>query len=233
MAIKAVFFDWYNTLARHDPPTESLHMAACRSYGLDINPDLLRAGLVEADRFFYEENARSRVNQRPPNEQVEIYTHYEDIVLKKTGAGVPRGMALPIWMKVREMSRGSTFVLFDDVLPALRQVRARSVLTGLISNLPQDMKPLLTTLGLVTELDYVIGPGDAGAEKPDPKIFRYALEQAKVEPSEALHVGDQYHVDVLGARSVSITPILLDRYDTSPEADCARITSLSEVLAYL
>ena len=233
MTTKAVFIDWFNTLARHDPPSELLQMAACRTYGIEVDPQLVRAGIAEADRYFYEENVRSRVDKRLPNEQVEFYTRYEDIILKRAGVGIPQGMALPIWMKVRDMSRGSNFVLFEDVAEALAQLKKRSIVTALISNLPQDMKPMLTQLGLITALDYVVSPKEAGAEKPDPRIFQYALALAKVEPSEAVHVGDQYHVDVVGARNAGIMPILLDRFDIHPEADCIRIRSLLELVAVL
>jgi hypothetical protein len=40
-----------------------------------------------------------------------------------------------------------------------------------------------------------------GAEKPDPAIFRAALDALGVDPGEALYVGDLYEVDVLGARA--------------------------------
>ena len=233
MTTKAVFTDWLNTLARHDPPSELLQMAACRTYGIEVDPQLVRAGIAEADRYFYEENVRSRVDKRLPNEQVEFYTRYEDIVLKRAGVGIPQGMALPIWMKVRDMSRGSSFVVFEDVAETLAQLKKRSIVTALVSNLPHDMKPLLTQLGLITALDYVVSPKEAGAEKPDPRIFQYALALAKVEPSEAVHVGDQYHVDIVGARNAGITPILLDRFDIHPEADCIRIRSLLELVAVL
>ncbi|MDP6493897.1 MAG: HAD-IA family hydrolase [Dehalococcoidia bacterium] len=233
LATKAVFFDWYNTLARYDPPNEALQATACRSFGIVVDSRKLLKGIAEADRYMYQENMNSRVDKRPPNEQVEIYTHYEDIVLKTAGVNVPRGLALPIWMKVRDMAKGSTFMLFDDVLPALDELRKRSLVLGMISNLLQDMMPLVSRLGMVTYVDYVVNPQAAGADKPDLKIFQYALEQARVENSEALYVGDQYDVDVAGAQSAGIRAILLDRYDIHPDIDCPRIQSLMEVAAYL
>lgn len=233
MKTKAVFLDWFNTLARHDPPSELLHAAACRTYGIEVEPGQLRTGIAAADRYFYEENVMARVEKRPANEQVEFYTRYEDIVLKTAGVKIPQGMALPIWMKVREMSRGSSFVLFDDVPVALEQLKKRSFVIVLISNLPQDMKPLLEKLGLLGLLDHVVNPTEAGAEKPDPRIFQYALAKAKVSSSEAVHVGDQYHVDIEGARSAGIEPILIDRYDMQPEVDCTRIRTLVELPAIL
>ncbi len=75
---------------------------------------------------------------------------------------------------------------------------------------------------------------EAGADKPKPEIFLKALEKAGVDASEAVHVGDQYDLDVVGARGVGISPILIDRYDLYPEVDdCPRIRSLTELAQYL
>jgi len=47
-------------------------------------------------------------------------------------------------------------------------------------------------------------------------------------------VGDQYQIDVVGARGVGITPVLIDRYNLNPDvSDCVRIASLSELGQYL
>jgi len=73
-----------------------------------------------------------------------------------------------------------------------------------------------------------------GADKPEPAIFLAALERAGVNAAEAVHVGDQYKLDVVGARGVGINPILIDRYDLYPEvSDCPRIRSLTELAQYL
>jgi FMN phosphatase YigB (HAD superfamily) len=47
-------------------------------------------------------------------------------------------------------------------------------------------------------------------EKPDPRIFRLALERAGVGPDEAVYVGDLYSVDIRGARAAGIEAVLLD-----------------------
>ena len=81
---------------------------------------------------------------------------------------------------------------------------------------------------------FIVNPGEVGADKPKPPIFLAALERARVNASEAVHVGDQYKIDVVGARGVGISPILIDRYDLYPEVtDCPRIRNLTELLGYL
>ena len=37
--IKAVFFDWFNTLARYEPPREQIHSEALREFGFEVPPE--------------------------------------------------------------------------------------------------------------------------------------------------------------------------------------------------
>jgi FMN phosphatase YigB (HAD superfamily) len=60
-----------------------------------------------------------------------------------------------------------------------------------------------------------------GVEKPDPRIFRLGLAQASLSPAEVVYVGDLYSVDVLGARAVGMTAVLLDPGRCWGERDCS------------
>ncbi len=96
------------------------------------------------------------------------------------------------------------------------------------------MAPICRQLGLEPYLDFVVTSKEAGADKPKPPIFLAALDKAGVNASEAVHVGDQYKLDVIGARGVGISPILIDRYDIYPNiSDCPRIHSLTELAQHL
>ncbi len=89
-------------------------------------------------------------------------------------------------------------------------------------------------LGLEPYLDFVVSSEEVGANKPAPAIFLAAVEKAGVKASEAVHVGDQYELDVVGARGVGINPVLIDRYDVTPGvSDCPRIRTLPELVQYL
>ena len=53
--------------------------------------------------------------------------------------------------------------------------------------------------------------GIAGVEKPDPRIYKIALEMAgNIAPEEALHIGDSMRKDYTPARSVRMNVLLLD-----------------------
>ena len=66
-------------------------------------------------------------------------------------------------------------------------------------------------LGLRGQLDYFLTSRDIGADKPHSPIFLESLKLANVKPFEAIHIGDQFDTDILGARKVGMNTILIDR----------------------
>jgi FMN phosphatase YigB (HAD superfamily) len=58
--------------------------------------------------------------------------------------------------------------------------------------------------------------GIVGVEKPDPTLFKIALEMAgNIAPEEALHIGDSMRKDYVPARSIGMHALLLDRFKTA------------------
>ena len=101
----------------------------------------------------------------------------------------------------------------------------------MISNSNGSARTLLEGAGLGDELDFVIDSALVGVEKPDPRIFRLALEQAGVAPHEAVYIGDLYSVDVLGSRAAGLRSILLDPRGYWGERDCDCAPDLDAALA--
>ena len=232
--IKAIFFDWFNTLAHFEPPRHQLYRQAFREFGIELPPEKVRRSILLADQYYFEENAKSPVAERSPEEQAEVYIHYPKAILTEAGAKAPSELPLKILKRVREQFKGIAFALFDDVLSTVKTLKQRNLILGLLTNLAKDMDPICRKLGLEPYLDFVVTSQEAGADKPNSPIFLAALDKAGVNASDAVHVGDQYKLDVIGARGVGINPILIDRYDIYPEVnDCPRIHNLTEVAQYL
>jgi len=232
--IKAIFFDWFNTLARYEPPREELHSQALREFGIEVSPEKILPGVLTADMYFFGENANSPVEKRDRKERAEVYTRYQKIILSEAGVKADQELLAKVMNKVEQLFKRITFTLFDDVLSTLEILKEQRFTLGLLTNLAQDMSPLCHKLGLESYLDFVVTSQQVGADKPEPPIFLAALDRAKVEASQAVHVGDQYKLDVIGARRVGINPILIDRYDLYPEvSDCSRIRDLTELAQYL
>jgi putative hydrolase of the HAD superfamily len=230
--IKAVFFDLYQTLITYDPPREELVVQALRELGIERDPAIFRRPLVTADEFIYGEIARLPLSQRSQEEKVSLYTEHQSIVLREAGIEADSKLAMGLLGKMQQYSMN--LVLFDDVATTLDELKKRGLILGLISNVEQEMNDTFTRLGLDTWLDIIVTSLDAGVGKPQPEIFLEALKRAGVAADEALYVGDQYGVDVLGARGAGITGILIDRTDYHRDiTDCPKLGSLLELTDYL
>lgn len=230
--IKAVFFDLYGTLLHFEPPREELQVAACRQFGIEVSAEAVLHALPAADDYFYRENREYPVEKRTPEEKSRVYAEYESRVLRGAGLGISPEKALQILTDLRRMDVRR--VLYEDVLPTLAKLRERGLVLGLISNIDWDIAPLCAELGLSPYLDFLITSQEVGADKPHPPIFLAALKKAGVKAEEALHIGDQYQSDVVGAQGVGIKALLLDRKDLfREEVGCPRLRTLPEIVEYL
>lgn len=229
---KAVFFDLYQTLVRYEPPREEIETKVLKEFGIETSPAALVNPIIAADEYIYNEIARLPLSQRSREEKIALYVQYQEVLLREAGIKYDRKL-IPGLVAAMQKS-AMDLVLFDDVIPALTDLKKRNLILGLISNIEQNMTETLTKLGLPTWLEIIVTSLDAGAGKPRPEIFRMALEKAGVRPAEAIYIGDQYRVDVLGARGAGMLGILIDRGDYYKNiSDCPRLKSLAEVADYL
>jgi putative hydrolase of the HAD superfamily len=230
--IKAVFFDLYFTLIRHEPPQEELEANALREFGMNTDPDVFSKPMVIANEFMVQEIARRPLSKRSREETIALYAQFQRIVLKEAGIEPDEKLVFAMLGRMRQFK--TKLVLFDDVVPALRDLKSRGLILGLISNVERDLTATINELGLPSWLDIVVTSLDAGFSKPQPEIFQEAMRRAGVQPSQAVYVGDQYQVDCVGAEGAGMKGILLDRGGYSQEiTSCSRIRSLAELATYL
>ena len=79
----------------------------------------------------------------------------------------------------------------------------------------------------------VIDSDVVGVAKPDPAIFRLALEATGVAPERGLHIGDTVGADVDGARAAGVRPIHLDPYGFCTDGSHPHVPDLATVAAAL
>lgn len=228
--IRAVFFDFFETLARPAQSREQIQAEICRQLGYPVTAEALRRPLAQADAAWYREVA-PRMASLDRAELRRIFAEQQQRLLRQAGVEVPLDTSLQIGRQVnrRLSALAEEVTLYQDVLPTMVVLKGRGLTLGLLSNLREDASPIVARLGLGDYLDFALSSGAVGADKPLPPIFRAALDRAGVEPTAAVHVGDQYWSDVVGARGVGIEPVLLDRADVQRETDCRRIRSLAEL----
>jgi HAD superfamily hydrolase (TIGR01549 family) len=120
-----------------------------------------------------------------------------------------------------------------DVAPTLERLRALGLKLVVVSNANGRLRRLFDRVGLSDRVDVLFDSFEEGVEKPDPRLFRIALERSGSAPATTMHVGDLYHVDVVGARSAGLQAVLLDSARLYENVDCQRIQALPDLCQLL
>jgi putative hydrolase of the HAD superfamily len=125
------------------------------------------------------------------------------------------------------------FRAYPDVPDALRALRAAGRRLVVISNWDVSLHDTLRETGLADLLDGALSSAEAGAAKPDARIFARALELVGAGAEGGLHAGDSLEHDVAGARAAGLRPVLVARAGRPPAVPTgvAVIASLSQLAA--
>jgi putative hydrolase of the HAD superfamily len=229
MPVTAVFFDAGGTLVDAKPSFPELFAQVLRRAGHDVTPETIGAHWqIVFDRF------------RAAGEAEELWTT-SDERSREFWHGVYRMFLAEIGLPpehlvdavYREFTDRRNYGLYDDVLPVLETLRAAGVRLGIVSNFERWLDALLEDCGVRWMFDVRVISGFEGVEKPDPRIFRLALDRAGVEASAVAYVGDLPELDIDPARAVGMLPVLIDRRDRFPDAGVARIRSMGELPSVL
>jgi HAD superfamily hydrolase (TIGR01509 family) len=227
------------------PPLDSLDAILLDAGGVLVNPNWDRVGRVLAGHGVQIPTARLEAAEpkakwwvdRPENiagidDEKRAFLYYDLVV---AGAGHEGAVPREAWLAVRDEHARSN--LWDQVPAGVPEALARLRQTGrrlvVVSNANGTAPKLLESVGLAGYFDTILDSFLEGVEKPDPEIFRRALERVGVPAERALPVGDLYQVDVLGARAAGIAAALIDSGGLYPDADCPRFPSLPELVGAL
>ena len=228
--LRAVFLDIGGTVMQPNPSWEHVYALALREFGHEVPIERL----YDALRNAYRHGGWGLEAGFEPSEEATYRRTVEmdRLALAELGIG-----ELPdtFYRRLGELFRvTSNWHVYPDVHPALDGLAARGLLIGAVSNWVWNLPELLHDLDLVRHFGFVAASARIGYEKPHRRIFEWALEQARVEAGEALHVGDHLDADVAGAAAVGIGAVLIDRErrytaDEVP-AEVPVIHSLEELL---
>jgi putative hydrolase of the HAD superfamily len=228
------------------PARESVDVLLLDAGGVLVRPNFARVARalqargvdVEADALAAAEPRAKKDLDRPPSPGLATDRErgwlYFNLVLEH--AGVVRSDAtdaalvdLKAWHDRQN--------LWEDVPAGVREslerFRAAGLRLAVVSNANGTVQALFDRLGLAGAFDAILDSQVEGVEKPDPRLFERALARLGAGRAAAVHVGDIYHVDVVGARAAGIRPVLLDSDGLYPDADCPRVGSLAELADHL
>lgn len=99
-----------------------------------------------------------------------------------------------------------------DAQPTLRLLAKKGYRLGAVTNTwhsQTHVEDLLKKFGFRKFLKVVIVSSEIGSFKPNPKIFKKALEEFKAKPQETIFVGNEMETDIYGAKNVGMKTVLL------------------------
>lgn len=199
MSVRAVLLDLYDTLVWSEWPVMRGEIE--REFGID-EQTLIRAF----------------VQTRPARSVGAFGSAQGDLKAVLDAAGV---QASPERLRELSEDRVARFLaegvhLWEDSMPALRELRDRGIRTAIVSNCDHSTRPVVERLGLVEATDATILSFEAGVAKPERGIYERALESVGASPHEAVFVDDQVrYCD--GAAEIGLPSFLIIRDGAAPE----------------
>lgn len=228
MSPKAVFLDFGGTLANPAREVEEpwrMWSRVAHEFGLGIEDSIIQETNREADRLFHERmyEYHGRTD--------EFWRLRDTWMMDQLGIRNPRSEFFEALQRAFEDP--SLVRPYPETAEVLHSLRSKGKYVGIISNYTDRLLILLDHYGLRGYLDSVTYSQEVGAEKPDPRIFAVALSRAGCPPGEAVHVGDSWESDYLGAKRAGMIPVLLNRGRQPPREECLEIQDLRSLLGLL
>ena len=209
----AVLLDALGTLVELEAPWPHLERElAARGVVVDI--EHARAAML-AEMAYY----------RAHHDEAGDWAGLKD--LRRRCAGVVQeslGTSLPLAAVEDALLAAIRFRAYPEVPAALERLRAGGARLAVVSNWDVSLHDVLERTGLRGLVDAVGAAAELGVAKPDPAIFRAALDRLGASAADAMHVGDSVEADVAGARAAGLEAVLVAR-DGAPVPEGVRVVA--------
>jgi len=200
------FFDAGNTIIRLSPSREELLMGILDERGIGVTLGQIKVGFMLNDREF-NIGGFTLLSQE---DRERFWVEYTRGLLESIGIEMenPDGLSSSV---AGAFNSPESWEEFPDVRPTLENLIDSGCTLAVISNAEFFLKDTLNRLDLSKYFETIVMSEEIGVEKPDPRIFKIALDRVGMSAERCVHVGDLIETDVKGAMSCGITPVWLDR----------------------
>jgi putative hydrolase of the HAD superfamily len=244
-ALRAITVDFWGTLI-HDQPRADDHYRERRL--ADFAAILGKAGIRVAPRSLsrgYDVSGRELSWVWSQNRDVPVLRHVTSL-LEGAEAGLSARLSRAVVDELIEAYGRPALLAPPRPAPgaaeALAALRERGLRLAVVSNTMRTPGAVLRTLldrqGLLAPFEHLTFSDEVGVRKPGAQIFHLTLAKLGVEAAEAVHVGDDAVLDVLGARSaglrvVQVTAAALAADSIRPDVVIEKLADLPDAIAML
>jgi REG-2-like HAD superfamily hydrolase len=235
-SIRTVFFDAGFTLLQPHPSFSEIYQQVCQSFSIQISMEKLKQQIKVAENFYFS-HIRAHPHTWEDDQAITAFwiEYYAHILRPFLTEHDEKRLYQFATVMNDEFSKHTSWQVYDDVYETLDALQSHGYTLGVISDWGISLGPILSKLKLTKYFDCVLISASARQAKPSPHLYDLALQRANAIADYTLHIGDSYINDVIGARTVGITPVLLDRAYRIQEQtiDCLLVHSLIELLDIL
>jgi putative hydrolase of the HAD superfamily len=228
-----IFLDAGYTLFAANPSPSAFYHQVCMRYGVDITLEQM----IEAMRGAWIEKVLPEMSDPGTDlfcsdeEDRQWWWNYDSEIFRRLG--IPAEKHEDIFDDIYAFfSEPSAWELYPDTIESLEKLKSEQFSLAIVSNWNSSLSKVVDGLNLTHYFEFLVSSAEVGSKKPSPKIFQIALERAGIAPSRAVHVGDTYQADILGAQRAGIRGIMIDRR-AGEHKDHEVLTSLSELYPLL
>jgi putative hydrolase of the HAD superfamily len=228
---KAIFFDLGETLVTQNIEDNLVTMNALKQISKTLPSDTSPDELFSIYKQGYKVNEAFRTKH-----QVEIPIQAWMVQLLRRALGhEPEESLIEKAIKIIVSARAENAIVFPGSKPLLEKLSNQGIKLGIISNVSSHdvAVEILRKVELLDHFDKVVTSAFVGIRKPDPGIFLYALMQFKVQPREAVIVGDSERHDVWGGTITGMKTVLVSKRPVVETIADYRFASLAEASATL
>jgi putative hydrolase of the HAD superfamily len=228
--MSAVLLDAMGTIVTFVAPAPRLRALLASRYGVDVSEETARAAMAAEIAHYRREHDRA-VDAAA---LAAVRRECADVLRAALGRDQPAALALDLdgpGGLTATLVEAIAFEPFPETVAVLTELRARGHRLAVVSNWDVSLLEVLERTGLAPFFAAVAISAVVGASKPDPRPFTAALDALGVGAADAIHVGDTYGEDVVGARAVGVRPVLVDRSGAVPRDDVTVVADLRGLLA--
>jgi putative hydrolase of the HAD superfamily len=214
MEIQAIVFDLNGTLI--EILTEDDRDDIFRAAGHLLTYQGIELRRHEVRDLYFQTLKRQRQASResyPEFDAVEVWRGIIDSHATDYTRALPTDKLAQLPVLLAEMYRGISrrrLGLFPNVLEVLNILHKKFRLAVVSDGQSTWARGELHKVGLTDYFDPIIISGDHGFRKPDPRLFRFALDSMGIAAADSVYVGNDMYRDIYGAREVGMTTVMFD-----------------------
>lgn len=229
MSIKGVLFDLEETLVERSLNNPEVFHRVLEQKGIYIPYEKVKKAVIEVKKEFGD-TIEDKCGKIPRLDYHNLWSSHilEILGIEDHGKSILKEVSNR-WIDI------CGFTLRPDAHSTLTALKTKGLKTGIISGAyEEEVRRILKTVGLDEHLfDVLVGADTIKRRKPDPAVFIHVLIQLKIEPEEALYVGDNLEKDYRAAERVGMNPLLLIKSDKGLPHDTKKIKTLIALMDYV